>query len=58
MPDSPSKIEYDAKNTVHYGFKLNRKTDADIITALDTAPNKQALIKDALREYLKKSTRG
>ena len=57
MPDSKAKIRYDAKTAVYVSLKLNRRTDADLIEALDAAPNKQALIKEALRSYLKKSAR-
>lgn len=49
-----ANARYDAKSTKHYGFKFNIKTDADIIAALDAAPNKQALIKEALRAYIGK----
>ena len=49
-----AQARYDAKMAVYISMKLNRKTDADIIAALDAAPNKQALIKEALRAYLKK----
>lgn len=53
MPDSPAKAKYDKATTIHYGFKLNRNTDADIIEMLEAADNKQALIKQALRSYKK-----
>lgn len=43
---------YDAKMAYKLGLKLNRKTDADIIQALEAAPNKQAFVKEALRKYL------
>jgi hypothetical protein len=46
-----ANARYDAKNTIHYGFKLNRNTDADLIEMLEAADNKQALIKEALRKY-------
>ena len=49
-----ANARYDAKSTKHYGFKFNVRTDADIIEALDAAPNKQALIKKALRAYIGK----
>jgi len=47
-----SQARYDAKATKHYGIKLNLKTDADIIEALDNAPGKQGFIKEAIRFYL------
>lgn len=52
-----ANARYDAKSTKHYGFKFNLKTDADIIAALDAAPNKQALIKEALRAYLERRSK-
>lgn len=54
MPDTKSKIDYDARTAYKVGIKLNRNTDADILAALDAAPNKQALIKEALRAYIGK----
>ena len=48
---------YDAKMAVYVSLKLNRKTDADIIAALDAAPNKQAFVKDALRGHIERSTK-
>ena len=44
--------KYDETHTKFYGVKLNKQTDADIIAALDAAENKQALIKEALRNYI------
>lgn len=44
--------KYDALNTKRFAFKLNLKTDADIITALENADSKQGLIKDAIRFYI------
>lgn len=46
--------KYDAQNTRVYTFKLNNKTDADLITYLDGVPNKQGAIKAALREHIKR----
>lgn len=42
---------YDRENTVRVTIKLNKKTDADIIALLSSAPSKQGLIKVALKEY-------
>jgi len=50
-----AKKRYDAKNSVYFGCKFNIKTDADIINYLKSSPNKQGIIKKALREYIKKS---
>ena len=55
MAYSPkAQARYDAKTAYKVGLKLNRKTDADIIEALEAAPNKQALIKEALRAHIEK----
>ena len=44
---------YDRENTVRVTIKLNKKTDAEIIELLSSAPSKQGLIKLALKEYKK-----
>ncbi len=46
--------KYDAQNTRVYTFKLNNKTDADLIEYLDGVPNKQGAIKAALREHIER----
>lgn len=46
--------KYDAQNTRVYTFKLNNKTDADLISYLDSVPNKQGAIKTALREHIER----
>ena len=45
-----AKAKYDEKTAVYISLKLNRNTDADLIEILEAAPNKQALIKEALRK--------
>ena len=45
--------KYDRENTVRVTIKLNKKTDADIIEMLSSAPSKQGLIRSALKEYQK-----
>ena len=44
--------KYDAENTVRTNIKFNKKTDADILEALEKAPKKQTFIKEAIRFYL------
>ena len=44
---------YDRENTVRVTIKLNKKTDAEIIEMLSSAPSKQGLIRSALKEYRK-----
>lgn len=43
---------YDAKSTVFIGLKLNKKTDADIIAAIEKQDSKQGYIKDCIRRCL------
>jgi len=45
-----AKAKYDAKTAVFVSLKLNRNTDKDLIEMLEKAENKQALIKQALRQ--------
>lgn len=44
--------KYDEANTRFYGVKLNEKSDAELIAALDKAKSKQGLIKEALKYYI------
>ena len=44
-----AKQKYDAENTVTVVLKLNRKTDADVIRALEECGNKQGYIKALIR---------
>lgn len=46
--------KYDENNCCRVGLKLNRKTDLDIIIALDDQENKQAFIKSAIREKIRR----
>lgn len=50
-----AKAAYDQRTAVYVSLKFNRNTDADIIEILEAAENKQALIKQALREYKNKT---
>ena len=45
-----AKAKYDAKTAVFVSLKLNRNTDKDLIEMMEKAENKQALIKQALRQ--------
>lgn len=45
--------KYDAKTTKQIHLKLNLKTDADIIAALDAVPSVQGYIKTLIRADLK-----
>ena len=44
---------YEKANTVRVTIKLNKRTDAEIIEMLSSAPSKQGLIRSALKEYQK-----
>lgn len=41
--------KYDAENSLHISIKLNRRTDADIIEKISRETNKQAYIKECIR---------
>lgn len=44
-----AQAKYDKDNTVQIKLKLNKKTDADIISWLDDISNKQGYIKELIR---------
>lgn len=46
--------KYDAENTKRIVIKLNKNTDIDILSKLDTITNKAGYIKECIRENLKK----
>ena len=50
----PSKEKYE-KSLVKILIRLNPNVDADIIDFLNDSDNKQGIIKEALREYIKKN---
>ena len=52
---SKYNTEYNKANTVAINIRLNKKTDADIITALESVNNKSGLIKWLLRQAIKDS---
>jgi len=52
----PNQAKYDAANTKHYGLKFNKKTDADLITWLDSIENRQNYIKELIRADMEKKT--
>lgn len=53
----PNQAKYDALNTKHYGFKFNKKTDADLIAWLDSIENKQSYLKDLIRANMGKESK-
>ena len=46
--------KYDRENTTQFRLKLNNKTDMDIISRLESMPNKQGYIKQLIRADLEK----
>lgn len=49
-----SQKKYEAENTKRVYIKLNKNTDDDILSYLETLENKQGYIKSLIREDLKK----
>ena len=49
-----AQTKYDKANTRQIHLKLNRRTDADVIKALDNAESKQGYIKRLIRADLEK----
>ena len=49
-----SNAKWDAANTRQIKLKLNRRTDADILSKLDSVENTQGYIKGLIREDIKK----
>lgn len=55
---SKAATKYNKKSSVAFTVRLNMKTDADIITALESINNKNALIKTLLRQAIAESEKG
>lgn len=51
---SKYNIKYEKENKKRIPFTLNKNTDSDIIDYLEIVPNKSQLLKELLREYIKK----
>ncbi len=48
-----ARHNYDKANTIQVKLKLNRKTDRDILEALERSGNKQGYIKRLIRADIK-----
>lgn len=48
-----ASAKYDAANTVQFKMKLNKTSDADILSHLETVGNKQGYIKELIRDDIK-----
>lgn len=55
MSDARSRAstKYNKENVKQIKLNLNKKTDADIIAALEAVENKQGFIKDLIRKEIK-----
>ena len=49
-----ASAKYDKEHTKGIYLKLNKDTDADIIKYLELCDNTQGLIKDLIREHIKR----
>lgn len=47
--------KYDKENTISFHWKLNKKTDEDVIRRLDEVQNKSAYLKKLVRADIKKN---
>lgn len=50
-----AKAKYDAKTARYISLKLNKNTDAELISRLDKEENIQSYIKRLIREDIKKA---
>lgn len=57
MPDSEAKRRWTAKNTTFIGLKLNNRTDADILAALE-GKSRQTEIKRLIRRGMEVESGG
>jgi hypothetical protein len=52
-----ASAKYDKENAVVLTVKLNKKTDSDILAALESVNNRNAFIKKIIREKIAESER-
>ena len=55
---SKAATAYNKRSSIAFTVRLNMKTDADIITALESVTNRNALIKSLLRQAIAESEKG
>lgn len=53
MSQSENSMKYDKENTKRVYIKLNKNTDSDILSYLDSKKNKQGYIKELIRKDMK-----
>ena len=57
MKRSEQITKYQKENTVQVQFRLNKKTDADLIEELDSIGNKAEFFRQCLRDRIEKKNR-
>lgn len=57
MEKQDRRAKYDAAHTTRFSIKLNLKTDADILAAIESAESKQGFVKQAIREKIERERR-
>lgn len=57
MKRSEQITKYQKENTIQVQFRLNKKTDADLIAELDSIGNKAEFFRQCLRERIEKKNR-
>ena len=57
MKRSEQITKYQKENTIQVQFRLNKKTDADLIEELDSIGNKAEFFRHCLRDRIEKKNR-
>ena len=57
MKRSEQITKYQKENTIQVQFRLNKKTDADLIEELDSIGNKAEFFRQCLRDRVEKKNR-
>jgi len=57
MKRSEQITKYQKENTIQVQFRLNKKTDADLIEELDSIGNKAEFFRQCLRDRIEKKNR-
>lgn len=55
MPSTKAQIAWNEAHTTRVVMRLNYKTDADILSKLESVGNKQGYVKELIRNDLKNS---
>ena len=49
-----SRMRYNKEHTIQYGFRLNKRTDEDIIKMLESRTSKMGYVKSLIRRDIKR----